>query len=116
MPSSNLKPALANRWDEETDANFETTLGEHAEILPVLEANSYESLNGISDSGVAYTRIACYTGEAEDKALVYRVGLKLAGWEVRLENNGSYYEGYIRVAFDTLIILRLLGYAKTGNV
>ncbi|MBP5090946.1 MAG: hypothetical protein J6328_00070 [Bacilli bacterium] len=110
------QPSENARWNAETDKNLEITLGEFASFLPVLEADSYQSFNEALDSGdVTYTRIICYCEEAEDKAAVYRVGLKFAGWDVGLDDMGRHYEGYVRVSFDSLLLVTFASGTQNGK-
>jgi len=101
------------RWNAEVDANLAKTLGEYAANLPLLEANSYESLNETLDSGVTYTRITCYTEDSEDKAALYKVGLKIGGWTVDMDGNN--YVANVRVAFDTFLLVTFAANNPNGK-
>lgn len=111
LASSNAVKAI--RWNEQVDADLRETLGEFAEKLPRLEANSYESRNETLSSGVSYTRIICYSEDSEEQAKLYKVGLKVDGWSV--ETDGNTNTASLRVAFDTFLLVAFLADNPNGK-
>lgn len=115
--SSSIEPVSSDikqiRWNEQVDADLAVTLGQYAVNLPLLEASSYESQNETTESGVTYTRITCFTEDSEDKAALYKVGLKVGGWTV--EADGNSFVGNVRVSFDTFLLVTFAANNPNGK-